>query len=74
MMSAEGITGVMNNLGFIASVVGSLAIPVAVVAALLIFRRPLADLLGRIISYEGLGQKVNFGQSWLVPKSQSAEL
>jgi hypothetical protein len=62
MMSAEGITGAMNNLGFIASVVGSLAIPVTVVAALLIFRRPLTDLLGRIISYEGLGQKVSFGQ------------
>jgi hypothetical protein len=52
----------MNSLGFIASVVGSLAIPLTVVVALLIFRRPLVDLLGRIISYEGLGQKVNFGQ------------
>ena len=52
----------MNNLAFIASVVGSLAIPVTVLVALLIFRAPLAELLGRIVSYEGLGQKVNFGQ------------
>lgn len=52
----------MNNLAFIASVVGSLAIPVTVLVALLIFRSPLAQLLGRIVSYEGLGQKVSFGQ------------
>lgn len=52
----------MNNLAFVASVVGSLAIPVTILVALLIFRGPLTELLGRIISYEGLGQKVNFGQ------------
>jgi hypothetical protein len=52
----------MNDLGFVASMIGSLAIPVTVVATLLIFRRPVTDLLGRIISYEGLGQKVDFGQ------------
>jgi hypothetical protein len=52
----------MSNLAFIASVVGSLAIPVTVVVALLIFRGPLTELLGRIVSYEGLGQRVNFGQ------------
>ncbi len=52
----------MNNLAFAASVVGSLAIPVTILVALLIFRGPLTELLGRIISYEGLGQKVNFGQ------------
>ena len=52
----------MNNLEFVASVVGSLAIPVTILVALLIFRGPLTELLGRIISYEGLGQKVNFGQ------------
>lgn len=52
----------MNNLAFIASVVGSLAIPVTILVALFIFRSPLTDLLGRIVSYEGLGQKVNFGR------------
>jgi hypothetical protein len=52
----------MNNLAFVASMVGSLAIPVTILVALLIFRGPLTELLGRIISYEGLGQKVNFGQ------------
>jgi hypothetical protein len=52
----------MNDLAFIASVVGSLAIPVTIVAALVIFRRPLAELIGRVSTYEGLGQKVTFGQ------------
>ena len=52
----------MNNLAFIASVVGSLAVPVTILVTLLVFRGPLGELLGRIISYEGLGQKVNFGQ------------
>ena len=52
----------MNSLAFIASVVGSLAVPVTIVVFLLLFRGPLTELLGRIISYEGLGQKVNFGQ------------
>lgn len=52
----------MNNLAFIASVVGSLAVPATILVALLIFRGPLAELLSRIISYEGLGQKFNFGQ------------
>lgn len=52
----------MNSLAFTASVVGSLAIPATVVVALLIFRSPLTELLGRIVSYEGLGQRVNFGQ------------
>jgi hypothetical protein len=49
-------------LAFIASVVGSLAIPVTVVTALVIFRKPLIDLFSRVNSYEGLGQKVQFGQ------------
>lgn len=52
----------MNSFAFIASVAGSLAIPVTVLVALLIFRSPLAELLGRIVSYEGLGQRINFGQ------------
>lgn len=52
----------MNNLAFIASVVGSLAIPATVVTALVIFRRSLVDLISRVSTYEGLGQKVQFGQ------------
>lgn len=52
----------MNSLAFIASVVGSLAVPVTIVVVLILFRGPLTEFLGRIISYEGLGQKVNFGQ------------
>jgi hypothetical protein len=52
----------MNSLAFIASVVGSLAVPVTIVVVLVLFRGPLTELLGRIISYEGLGQKVNFGR------------
>ena len=35
--------------------------PAVVVMAILIFREPLAHLLSRVRSYEGLGQKVSFG-------------
>lgn len=52
----------MNDLAFIASVVGSLAIPVTVVTALVVFRKPLTGLIGRVSTYEGLGQKVQFGE------------
>ena len=41
---------------------GSLAVPVTIVVVLVLFRGPLTELLGRIISSEGLGQKVNFGR------------
>ena len=42
--------------------VGSLAIPLTVLMTLILFRRALSELIGRIISYEGMGQKFRFGQ------------
>ncbi|MGW2152278.1 hypothetical protein [Nonomuraea sp. NPDC001699] len=36
--------------------------PALVLVVILVFRKPLAELLGRVISYEGLGQKVTFGE------------
>lgn len=52
----------MNIFAFVASIVGSMAAPITVVVALIIFRNPLVDLIGRVTSYEGLGQKVQFGK------------
>ena len=47
----------MNGLEFIASVIGSLIWPALVVLVVLFFRTPIAELIGRIKSYEGLGQR-----------------
>jgi hypothetical protein len=52
----------MTNLTFVTSIVSSLAIPATVVTALILFRKPLTDLIGRVSTYEGLGQKLQFGQ------------
>ena len=54
----------MGVLEFLALVIGSLlSWPVLAAATVLLFRRQLGDLLGRIKSYEGMGQKVTFGDS-----------
>ena len=45
---------------FIASLVGSLAWPAVVVGALLVFRGPLAELLGRVAEATGFGGSVTF--------------
>jgi hypothetical protein len=48
---------------FVSSLVGHLlSWPVLVAVVVYIFRIPLRDLIGRIRSYEGLGQKINFGE------------
>lgn len=52
----------MNGLGFVASLIASLSWPAVAAGAIILFRKPLAELLGRIKSYEGLGQKVTFGE------------
>jgi len=51
----------MNNLGFVASLIGSLAWPLALVIILVIFRRPVTKLIGRATQYKGFGQEVTFG-------------
>jgi hypothetical protein len=52
----------MNSLEFVSTLIGDLIWPFVVLAAIVVFRRPLAELIGRVKSYEGLGQKVTFGE------------
>ena len=40
----------------------ALSWPALVLVVVLVFRKPLAALLGRVSSYEGMGQKVTFGE------------
>ena len=51
----------MNDLGFVASLIGSLAWPLALVIVLVIFRRPVTKLIGRATQYKGFGQELTFG-------------
>jgi hypothetical protein len=51
----------VNSAQFAASVVASLSWPLVVLAALMTFRRPLSDLIGRVVTYKGLGHEVTFG-------------
>jgi len=51
----------MNGLSFASSVITALLWPLVVAIAIIVFRRPLSELIGRIKSYEGLGQKFTFG-------------
>ncbi|MCT9931871.1 hypothetical protein N5079_16810 [Planotetraspora sp. A-T 1434] len=46
--------------------------PVLVLIALLLFRKPLGELIKNIKSYEGLGQKITFGEE-LAQLEQAAE-
>jgi len=52
----------MNELQFIAALVGSLAWPIAAVGISVFLRRPLIDLLDRAKSAEGFGAKLTFGE------------
>jgi hypothetical protein len=52
----------MNNLEFVSTLIGTLVWPLVVVSAVVLFRKPLAELIGRVRSYEGLGQKLTFGE------------
>jgi hypothetical protein len=52
----------MSDLSFVASLVASLAWPLAVVLAVLILRVPLTGAIGRMTSFEGFGQKIKFGE------------
>lgn len=52
----------MNGLQFTLTLIGQLiSWPVAILVVALVFRKPLSELISRIKSYEGLGQKVSFG-------------
>jgi hypothetical protein len=50
----------MDNLQFIASLVASMAWPIAAVGMTIFLRRPLIDLLRRAKSAEGFGAKITF--------------
>jgi hypothetical protein len=51
----------MNWLQFASSLISSLAWPLVVIILVVIFRRQLAHLIGRIKSYKGMGQELTFG-------------
>lgn len=51
----------MNGLAFASSLITSALWPIVVIIAIVVFRKPLATLIGRTRRYEGLGQKVEFG-------------
>jgi hypothetical protein len=52
----------MNSLEFTSNLITRLYWPLIVGGALVLFRNPVRELLGRIKSYEGLGQKLEFGE------------
>src|ERR1700733_2929102 len=51
----------MNWLQFTSSLISILAWPLVVIILVVIFRRQLAHLIGRIKSYKGMGQELTFG-------------
>lgn len=51
----------MNGLQFASSLISSLVWPMVALVLVAVFRKPLADLIGRIKSYKGLGQELTFG-------------
>lgn len=53
----------MGWMEFVSSLFGHLlSWPVVVAVIVVVFRGPLRELIGRISSYEGLGQKIAFGE------------
>jgi hypothetical protein len=53
----------MGWMEFVSSLFGHLlSWPVVVAVIVVVFRSPLRELIGRIRSYEGLGQKIDFGE------------
>lgn len=52
----------MTGLAFTATILTHLFWPLVVAGAVVLFRRPLSDLIGRVRRYEGLGQKFEFGE------------
>jgi hypothetical protein len=63
----------MNVLSFTASLIASLSWPAVAIAAMLLFRRPLANLIARIRSYKGMGQEVEFGELLAVAEESAKQ-
>jgi hypothetical protein len=59
----------VSSLQFVASLVASLSWPVVVMCALIVFRHPISELVGRVRSYKGLGQEVSFGEQLAAAES-----
>jgi hypothetical protein len=53
----------MIGLEFASTLIDHLLWPLVVVAAIVLFRKPLSALIGRVTHYEGLGQKLDFGSA-----------
>lgn len=52
----------MNGLEFTSTLLTHLFWPLVVAGAIWLFRKPLSELIGRVRRYEGLGQKLEFGE------------
>jgi hypothetical protein len=63
----------MNDLGLVSALVAQLYWPLIVGGALILFRKPVRELLGRIRTYEGLGQKLEFGERLAVAENSAEE-
>jgi hypothetical protein len=55
-------THLMNGLSFAASLITNLYWPLVVGLVLIVFRKPISALIGRIRSYKGFGQELTFGR------------
>jgi hypothetical protein len=54
----------MSGLEFLSALIGYLlSWPVLLLVLVLVFRRPLVDLLGRLKNWEGFGQRAEFGET-----------
>jgi hypothetical protein len=52
----------LNGLEFTSALIGQLiSWPVAILVVTLTLRKPIAELLPKLKSYEGMGQKLSFG-------------
>lgn len=66
--------GAMSALEFAASQVASLCWPAVILGAMIIFRQPLSELIGRIIkTYKSWGQEVTFGERLAAAESSVEE-
>lgn len=64
----------MGWMEFVSALVGHLAWPLAVVVLVWIFRSSVAALIGKLSSWEGLGQKFEFGRELARAEEGVAEL
>lgn len=51
----------MSGFQFTSSLISNLVWPLVVLALVIIFRTHIAQLLGRVKSYKGMGQELTFG-------------